>query len=88
MLTNRADTISDTEANNYHNVNLFMTKTVTPVCISDNSVADSNGKTCADLYDFDSSTCGQFDTDTFISIRDCCGCQGSNGAQSVNFLQP
>ena len=88
MLTSRAQTIPDTDATNYHHVNMFMTKEVLPVCKSDTTKKDSQGNTCTDAYDFDSSNCGKFDTELFNSSRDCCGCQGSNGAQSVNFLTP
>lgn len=58
MLTQTGQVIPDIDASNYHEVNMFMTQSVTPVCKSDDTITDSNGETCSSLYDDDSSACG------------------------------
>ena len=74
MLSIRDQVIPEQAAVNYHEVNLFMTKTVTPKCVSDDSVSDQNGKTCSTYYDFDSTDCGKYNSLDFDALTSCCGC--------------
>jgi len=47
---------------------------VYPNCVNDDSVGDSYDDTCTEWYDYNPSTCGQYDTDTFIASELCCAC--------------
>ena len=49
------------------------------VCINDDTYGDSGGDTCSDYYvEGNESGCGNYDTDDFISARDCCICGGGS----------
>ena len=45
-------------------------------CANDDTLTDSYDDTCSDWYDANPGTCGQYDTDTFISTDNCCACMG------------
>ena len=56
------------------------------VCINDDTYGDSGGDTCSDYYvEGNESGCGNYDTDDFISARDCCLC---GGGSTGNYSEP
>jgi len=48
-------------------------------CVNDDTFGDSGGDTCSAYYfEGNESGCGNYDTDDFISARDCCLCGGGS----------
>jgi len=50
----------------------------TDLCIDDNSIADRYGDTCETFYDNSPRYCGEYDTDEFKAMRECCACGGGS----------
>jgi hypothetical protein len=47
--------------------------------MNDNSVADQDGDTCESFYnDANADECGEYDTDEFKAMRECCACGGGS----------
>ena len=53
FLTAKSSTNPDIYSQDYRKQNLFLTQTIVPDCIDDNSIGDRDGDTCEGYYDFD-----------------------------------
>jgi hypothetical protein len=46
------------------------------ICNNDDSVYDSDGDSCSDIYDGNPQYCGGYNTDEFVARYACCDCGG------------